>query len=106
MKKHKDVAKLVDSSEKLGGYFSRSDLDSTTRAVCLFSAFLIEHNMQFTAADYIGDLFRKVFPDSKEAKNYTCGRTKTIAIVMEMANNAIDELVSHLKHAPFSVATD
>lgn len=35
-KKHKDSAKLVDSNGKLGGYFSKADLDTTTRAECLF----------------------------------------------------------------------
>ncbi|KAL3193768.1 hypothetical protein MRX96_000065 [Rhipicephalus microplus] len=105
-KKHKDSAKLVDSNGKLGGYFSKADLDTTTRAECLFTAFLIEHNVPFTAADHAGDLFRKMFPDSKEAKNYACARTKTTAIVKEMANEAIDEMISHLQHAPFSVATD
>ncbi|XP_075738743.1 uncharacterized protein LOC142784016 [Rhipicephalus microplus] len=105
-KKHKDSAKLVDSNGKLGGYFSKADLDTTTRAECLFTAFLIEHNVPFTAADHAGDLFRKMFPDSKEAKNYACARTKTTAIVKEMANKAIDEVISHLQHAPFSVATD
>lgn len=96
----------MDSNVKLGGYFSRVDLDATTRAECLFTAFLIEHNVPFTAADHAGDLFRKMFPDSKEAKNYACARTKTTAIVKEMADNAIDEVISHLKHTPFSVATD
>ncbi|KAH8008694.1 hypothetical protein HPB51_001580 [Rhipicephalus microplus] len=47
-----------------------------------------------------------MFPDSKEAKNYACARTKTTAIVKEMANKAIDEVISHLQHALFSVATD
>ncbi|KAL3186047.1 hypothetical protein MRX96_028176 [Rhipicephalus microplus] len=93
-KKHKDSAILVDSNGKLGGYFSKADPDTTTRVECLFTAFLIENNVPFTAADHAGDLFRKMFPDSKEAKNYACARMKTTAIVKEMANNAIDEVMS------------
>lgn len=72
--------------------------------VQLERAFLIEHIVPFAAADHAGVLFLKMFPDSKEAKNYGCARTKTTAIVKVMAN-AINEVVSHLNHAPFSVST-
>lgn len=100
-KKHKDSVKPVDSNGKIGGYLSKADLDATTQAECLFTAFLIEHNVPFMAADHARGLFGKMFPGSKEA-NYACARTKTTAIVKEMADNAIDEVISHLKYALLS----
>ncbi|KAK8789239.1 hypothetical protein V5799_020986 [Amblyomma americanum] len=105
-KKHKDSAQIVDTDEKLGGYFSASVDQGTIRAECLFTAFLIEHNVPFTAADHAGDLFRKMFPNSKEAVAYACARTKTAAIAKEMANQQVSSVVSCLQSGPFSVATD
>ena len=57
--------------------------DQVTTAELLFSTFLVEHNLPLStsSADHWGKLSKKMFPDSKIAASYACGRTKTTAIV-------------------------
>jgi hypothetical protein len=50
-------------------------------AELMFTNFLVEHDIPFAAANHAGDLFKKMFPDSKIAKGFQCGRTKTTALV-------------------------
>ena len=44
---------------------------------------MVNNNIPFAAADKFNQLFKKIFPDSKIAKSYACGRTKTTCIVNE-----------------------
>lgn len=76
------------------------------RAECLFTAFLIEHNIPLSCADHIGSLLRKIFPKDEIAKNYSCARTKTSAIASEMASTCQSGLITALQNQPFCLATD
>ncbi|KAJ8877223.1 hypothetical protein PR048_021677 [Dryococelus australis] len=67
---------------------------------------LIKHNIPLSVADYAGLLFRKMFPNSEEAKRYGCGRMKTTAFVGEMAETTREGIVKNLQTGPFSLATD
>lgn len=73
---------------------------------CLFTEFLLEHNLPLTVSGHSGPLLRKVFPTSDVAKRYPCARTKTTAVVGEMANYAQERMVSSLKRNVFAVAVD
>ena len=47
-----------------------------------------------------------MFPDSQIAKKYACVRTKTTAIVKEMATQGKSQILNVIKSAPFAIATD
>lgn len=105
--KHCSNVKVVEDNRKIRTFFGSSTSDnSVIKAECLFTAFLLEHNIPLSAADHAGSLFRKMFPNSEEVKKYACGRTKTTAIVSELADNTRDGIIQNLRSGPYSVATD
>ena len=54
-----------------------------TESEALWAMFVAKHNLPFLASDHANKLFPKMFPDSELAKQFSCGRTKTTAIVKE-----------------------
>lgn len=87
-------------------YFTTEKDNSVIRAEVLFTQFLLEHNIPVAAADHSSKLFRAMFPDSKIAGQYACGRTKTTAIIETLADNTDDVISQYLHSGPFSLATD
>ena len=57
-------------------------------------------------SDHLFRIIRKEFPDSKAGKDYSCGRTKTPAIVNCIGDLVFEELKSALQTQPFSVMLD
>lgn len=47
-----------------------------------------------------------MFPDSKIAEKYGCGRTKTTAIIDCMGQTDVNKVVELMKYNPFSLSTD
>lgn len=105
-KKHKENTACVEGSSKLNFLGKCDESESVTRAECLFTSFIIEHNLPFNCADHAGALFRQMFPDSQIAKKYGCARTKTAAIVSEMGINEKNKISEILQNSPFSISTD
>ena len=106
--KHKQLAAAL-STVKPGGldaYFARSTDDTVINAECLFTGFIVEHNLPVNASDHTGQLFRQMFPDSKIAAKYHCGRTKAQAIINTMAESSREEIAQSARTQPFSLATD
>ena len=69
--------------------------------------FLAEYNLPFATADHLGPLFKSIFPDSKTAKIYSCGKTKASCI----SNRAIAPdiksiLIEQMKKSSYNIATD
>lgn len=93
------------SSHKISKFFQKED-HRVINAETLFTNFLVEHNISIAVAEHTGPLFRKMFPDSAIAKQYSCSRTKTSHVITCLANNDADLLTSKLKTQPFSIATD
>ena len=57
---------------------STSALDENfMKAELLFTGFICENNLPISTADHARKLLKAIFFDSKIAKNYSCGRTKT-----------------------------
>ncbi|KAG0425725.1 hypothetical protein HPB47_027103 [Ixodes persulcatus] len=104
-KKHASNLQCKEKQHRLQQFFCREDSD-VIRAECLFTGFLLEHNIPLGASEHDGPLLRKMFPKSDVAKSYACSRTKTTAIVGEMARHAQGSTVSALKKGVFSVAID
>ena len=46
-----------------------------------WAMFLAKHNIAFLASDHATKLFPKMFPDSEIAEQFSCGRTKSNAII-------------------------
>ena len=86
-KKHIDNAWCTTKNQKLSFVVDTNE-QRVINAECLFSAFLVEHNLPLSASDNTAFLFKKMFPDSQIAKKYSCAWTKTSAIVKEMANHS------------------
>ena len=57
-------------------------------------------------SNHAGQLFRRMFPDSKIAKEYSAARTKTSNIICSLADNDAKTLVGNVKNHPYSIATD
>ena len=69
--------------------------------------FLVQHNLPLATTDHLGPLFKTIFPDSKIAKSYACGRTKTGAIINKaMGPHCHAYLVEHCTTHPFSLGID
>lgn len=106
-KMHADFVKLRDCNKSVTTFFKNSEDESAvTRAELLFTTFLVEHNLPLACSDHSGELFRKMFPDSKIATKYGCARTKTGAVVRSLAKSTDETLTEILKSQPFSLATD
>ena len=104
--KHKQLAAAL-STVKPGGldaYFARSTDNTVINAECLFTGFIVEHNLPVNASDHTGQLFRRMFPDSKIAAKYHCGRTKAQAIINTMAESSREEIAQSARTQPFSWA--
>ena len=64
------------------------------------TGFLVEHN-------HLGPLFEKMFPNSKTAKPYPCGKTKALRIFNRVIAPELQKtLVNQMKTSCFSIATD
>ena len=72
-----------------------------------FTSFIAEHNLSFSSADHFSKLCKVMFPDSQIAASYSCGRTKTRAIVSHTLAPAANASVSEAcKNGPFSILCD
>jgi hypothetical protein len=92
--------------------FSKTNKETTLsknviKAEVMITNFLVQHNLPIATADHLGPLFTEIFPDSTIASSYSCGRTKTSAILNEaLAPECHKYVVEHSKTHPYSVGTD
>lgn len=104
---HKDFVNLRDSNKNVRAFFTNSDEgNSVTNAELLFTTFLVEHNLPLACSDHAGQLFKKMFPDSKIASKYGCARTKTGSLIRSLAISTDEKITETMKSQPFSLATD
>ena len=68
------------------------------KAEVKMTGFIAEHNIPLAVADHLGRLFKDIFPDSKIAKNYACGKTKSTCILNRAIKPDIQSsLLEHIK---------
>ncbi|KAH6932477.1 hypothetical protein HPB50_006291 [Hyalomma asiaticum] len=96
-KKHQGCVQDADNQPSLASFVCTDSDFGVIRAECLFTAFLVEHDIPLSVSDHAGPLFWKILPKCEEAKRYACGRTKTIPIVGEMAANTETPLMGALR---------
>ena len=95
------------SSANLTSFFSPESSQEGIEAETRWALFLAKDNVAFLASDHASKLFKKMFPDSKIAKNVGCARTKATTIVKEsLAPQYIENLAASLASQPFSILMD
>ena len=67
---------------------------------------IVHHNPFFNLPDHLMQYVKGKFKDSKAAKNFSCGRTKTNAIINCIGDNIKQELVKDMSQSPFSIMVD
>ena len=91
-------------------FYSKKDSDSeklARLAEVKFSGFIAEHNLPFAGADHLAKLTKVSFPDSKVAKSYANGKTKTTCILKRaICPDLTSKFVAKMKSSPFSLSTD
>ena len=81
--------------------------NQVTTAELYFTTFLAEHNLSFSIGDHFTKLCKKMFPDSNIAEGFSCGRTKTKAIVKYALTPALNEkIIEACISLPFSILCD
>ena len=108
-KKHVELAKQSAGQTTIAATFRKgtSVADQVTAAEIYFSMFIAEHNLPFLAADHFNKLCKVMFPDSKIAQEFACGRTKTTAIVKyALAPVFNNKVVQSCCSSPFTLLCD
>lgn len=115
IKKHLKTTKHIQGksagqcSRKMDSFFVKTESTqeySVVNAECLFTSLIVEHNIPLSVSDHASKIFHKMFPDSEIAKKYSCARTKTTAIIGEMATSATEKNVRTLESKMFNLSTD
>lgn len=103
-RKHRqEMANAAKSSRLLASFCTPQ---SSQKAETRWATFTAKHNIAFLASDHATKLFHKMFPDSETARKFSCGRTKTTAIVKEaLAPHYLHKTISNMSN-PFSVMMD
>ena len=81
-KRHKERASSLSNQSTITSSMivaQNSLSEQVTSAEFYFTAFIAEHNLPFATADHFTKLCKVMFPDSKIAQSYSCGRTKAQA---------------------------
>ena len=103
-KHHEEMARAGTSSQSIISF--RDSSKSVIEAEARWATFIAKHNIAFLASDHATKLFRKMFPDSEIAKKFSCGRTKTTAIVKEaLAPHFLSKTTENMSY-PFSLMMD
>ena len=76
--KHKKQKQAAQDSKKINQFNPAHVDNEVIRAETLFTKFIAQHNISFSASDEFNKLVKRIFPDSKIAAKYGAGRTKTI----------------------------
>ena len=108
--KHTELLKDIETQPSITSAFSSSKpslQEPVMTAELFFTSFLVEHNLSFATADHFSKLCKAMFPDSQIAQRYSCGRTKTTAIVCHALAPAANSLVTEAcVKGPFSILCD
>lgn len=82
-KHHIEMAAASSSSHSMVSFCRPQTSLKLIEAETLWSKFIAMHNIPFQASDHATKLFHRMFPDSEVAKKFSCGHTKTAAIIKE-----------------------
>ena len=105
---HKSNVESTKTQTSMDGFLNNTKLDDRViNAECMFTNFLVQHNIALATADHLSSLLNEALPDSKIAHKYAARRTKTSAILNKsFAPHCVNYVVDHCKSHPYSVGTD
>ena len=108
LKKHTRLQKSQNTTAPVTNLLTvNADTEDVIRSETLLTNFVAEHNLPFAVADHFIRLCKQMFPDSKIAKKFSCGQTKTTMIVKNAIAPALEEeLVKQCKTGPFSFGSN
>ena len=69
-------------------------------------AMLVHHNTFFNLSDHMMQDKNTEFKGSTDAENFSCGGTKTSAIINCIGNFLQEQLIQDMKNWPFSIMVD
>ena len=81
-KHHGEMAKAC-SSKSISSFVKPPTNHKVIEAEALWTTFVAKHNLAFETSNHATKLFHRMFPDSEIAKKFTCGHSKTAAIIKE-----------------------
>ena len=67
---------------------------------------LVHHNTFFSLSDHMTQYIKQEFKGSKAAESFSCGRTKTAAIINCIGKHLQTEVIKEMKANPFSLMVD
>ena len=85
---------------------STSKMDPSIQAETKCVMLAIQHNSFFNISDHLSPLIRSEFRGSQAAENFSCGRTKTAAIVNCLGDHFFEKLKSDMQEMPYSLMLD
>ena len=109
---HKKTLATLKDQKILHRFAPNQNEDTTfsrkvTKAEVMVTDFLVQYNLLMATADHLGPLLKDIFPDSSIASPYSCGRTKSSAILNEaLASQWYKCVTEHRKTHPYSVGTN
>lgn len=108
---HIEHLKAAAGTSKLTNIFSQvnsSDENDVAFAEASFCYHSVMHSHSYISTGCVSNLFQMMFADSKTAKKYSCGKTKTAAIVTNVLGPASREIVLNqlADDRYFSISTD
>ena len=114
LKKHSNTELHTKSAKAskpvpVSTFFVNKDDQLVIKAETLFSNFIAEHNLPFAVADHFTRLCKDMFPDSKIAQKFSCGKTKTTQIVKRAIAPTLNKaVVAHCRTTcnSFSLSID
>ena len=80
-KHHREMAQASSSSRTITFMFKVPSNSSSIEVEARWTMFVAKHNLAFLTSDHATKLFPKMFPDSEIAKQFSCSRTKSTAII-------------------------
>ena len=80
-KHHIEMAKACSTTKSVTSFFRPHAPLNVIEAESLWCKFVAQHNLSFQNSDHATKLFHRMFPDSEIARKFSCGHTKTAAIV-------------------------
>ena len=110
-KKHKDNAKSLENQPSILSVMPQPGTSSleekVTMAELYFTTFIAEHNLPFLLADHFTKLCKVMFPDSRIANEFACGRTKSTAIMKHALGDKLNaEVIKTCQSSPFTILCD
>ena len=87
--KHKSSAEDLKNQQSILQCFAKPSSANydVIKAETLWTEYIVEHNMPFSASDDFTDVVKKMFPDSKIAAQFSCRRTKTTSIARTLGHD-------------------